>query len=254
MCLEPLARPTAQWSTAMGFSSNLSRRQIIKLAIGASAAVAVGGGTLASHADARSGGGYRTTVNLNLRAQANTTAKVLAVMPKGSVVGVRGSSSNGFLPVTYGGINGWAYEDYLEFFYDSAPAPEIIGTATTTTGVNMREGSSTGYGVIRVLAKGTQVSITALVKNGYRQIVHNGTEGWVYDQYLTNSADDSPGVFITTVAANLRSQASTSSSVRLVVPKGAQVLDYDFVMSNGFRGVDYNGTVGWIHDSLLVRK
>ena len=92
MCLEPLARPTAQWSTAMGFSSNLSRRQVIKLAIGASAAVVLGGGTLASHADARSGGGYRTTVNLNLRAQANTTAKVLAVMPKGSVVGVRGSS------------------------------------------------------------------------------------------------------------------------------------------------------------------
>jgi rare lipoprotein A len=235
-------------------SSIVSRRQIVKLALGASAAIALGGASLVQQADARSGGGYRTTTAVNLRAQANTTSTVLAVLPKGTVVSTTGSSKNGFAPVTWNGKSGWVYEALLEWFTDSAPAPEIIGTATTTTGVNMRAGSSTGYGVIRVLPKGTQVSFTQVVKNGYRQIVHNGTEGWVLDEYLTNSSSDSPGVFVTTTAVNLRAQASTSSSVLKVVPKGAQVLDYDFVMSNGFRGVDYNGTVGWIHDSLLTRK
>ena len=235
------------------FSSVVSRRHVVKLALGASAAIALGSRTVLQ-ADARSGGGYRTKVALNLRTSASTSAKVLAVMPKGSVVAVTGTGKGGFVPVTWQGKSGWAYESLLEWFTDSAPAPEIIGTATTTTGVNMREGSSTGYGVIRVLPKGTKVSITKVVKNGYRQVVHNGREGWVLDQYLTTGANDSPGVFVTTVAANLRAQASTGSAVLTVVPKGAQVLDYDFVMSNGFRGVDYNGKVGWIHDSLLTKK
>jgi uncharacterized protein YgiM (DUF1202 family) len=105
-----------------------------------------------------------------------------------------------------------------------------------------------------VLAKGTTVSITAVVKNGFRQVVVGKQEGWIYDTYLTSSAGDSPGVFITQFAANLRASASTSSKVLMVVPAFSQVLDYDFVMSNGFRGVDYNGTVGWIHDSLLKKK
>ena len=39
----------------------------------------------------------------------------------------------------------------------------------------------------------------------------------------------------------------------MVVPSDAQVLDYDFVMSNGFRGVDYNGNVGWIYDDFLAQ-
>jgi uncharacterized protein YgiM (DUF1202 family) len=236
------------------FSSVISRRQVVKLALGASAALALGGATLVQQADARSGGGYRTTTSLNLRASASTSSKVLAVMPKGSVVSVTGSGKNGFLPVTWNGKSGWAYESYLEFFTDSAPFPEIIGTATTTTSVNMREGSSTGFRVLHVLAKGTTVSITALVKNGYRQVVVGGEEGWICDTYLTSGSNDSPGVFITQYASNLRAEASTSSKVLKVVPKGAQVLDYDFVMSNGFRGVDYNGTVGWIHDSLLKKK
>ena len=235
------------------FASVVSRRHFVKLALGTGAAVAIGSRALTS-ADARSGGGYRTTTALNLRASASMSAKVLAVMPKGAVISVDGNAKNGFVPVTWQGKSGWAYESLIEWFYDSAPEPEIIGTATTTTSVNMREGSSTGYGVIRVLPKGTTVSITRVIKNGFRQVVHNGREGWVSDQFLTSGSSDSPGVFVTTTAVNLRSQASTSSSVVTVVPKGAQVLDYDFVMSNGFRGVDYNGKVGWIHDSLLTKK
>ena len=58
----------------------------------------------------------------------------------------------------------------------------------------------------------------------------------------------------TTTAVNLRADASTSAKVIKVVPKGATVIDYDLVMSNGFRGVDYNGTVGWIYDTYLQKK
>ena len=168
-------------NTSTVLSSPVSRRSMIKYAFGATAAVALGGIALVSDASARSGGGYRATTALNFRADASTSSKVLAVIPTGGTVGYLGERKNGFLAVSYQGMSGWAYEDFL--------APD------------------------------------------------NG---------------DGAAVFYTTAAVNLRSQPSTSSKVIMVVPAGVGVLDYDFVMSNGFRGVDYNGTVGWISDDFLV--
>lgn len=72
------------------------------------------------HADylAASGGplgGYVvTTTALNLRAEANTTSKVLVVMPKGAKAFRGDVIANGFLGVTYNGKSGWAHMDFLE--------------------------------------------------------------------------------------------------------------------------------------------
>ena len=162
-------------------SSPVSRRSLIKYAFGATAAVALGGIALTSDASARSGGGYRATTALNFRADASTSSQVLAVIPQGGTVGYLGERKNGFLAVSYQGMSGWAYEDFLA--------------------------------------------------------ADNG---------------DGAAVFYTTAAVNLRAKPSTSSKVLAVVPAGVGVLDYDFVMSNGFRGVDYNGTVGWIFDEYLT--
>ena len=107
-----------------------------------------------------------------------------------------------------------------------------------------------------MLSAGTSVQISDTVRDGYRYIIHDGQAGWLYDDFLgqdNGGSSDGPGVFYTTSAVNLRAQPSTSSKVLMVVPADAQVLDYDFVMSNGFRGVDYNGNVGWIYDDFLAQ-
>src|SRR4051794_5005828 len=88
-------------TTTTMFSSPISRRSMIKFAIGAAAAVAVGGVALTPEADARSGGAYRTTTSLNFRDQPNTSSKVLAVIPKDTTVGYLGERQNGFLAVSY---------------------------------------------------------------------------------------------------------------------------------------------------------
>jgi hypothetical protein len=49
----------------------------------------------------------------------------------------------------------------------------------------------------------------------------------------------------------LRAKPSTSAAIRLVVPAGAEVKDYDLEIVNGFRSVDYKGTVGWIYNAYL---
>ena len=242
-------------TTTTMFSSSISRRSVIKIAFGATAAIAVGGVALTSNADARSGGGYRTTTALNLREQASTSSKVLAVIPAGEMVGYLGDRSNGFLAVSYQGINGWAYEDFLTPAIIGGDDPSTIGSAVVTSAVNFRVGPSTGHDVLDVLAAGTIVQIFDRVQNGFRFIVHDSQLGWVYDDFLGqgNGDSDGPGVFYTTSAVNLRAQPSTSSEVIMVVPSDAQVLDYDLVMSNGFRGVDYNGNVGWIYDDFLAQ-
>ena len=242
-------------TTSTIISSSVSRRSMIKYALGATVAVALGGVTLVSSVSARSGGGYRTTTALNLREQASTSSKVLAVIPAGEIVGYLGDSSNGFLAVSYQGINGWAYEDFLTPAIIGGDDPSTIGSAVVTSAVNCRVGPSTGHDVLDVLAAGTIVQIFDRVQNGFRFIVHDSQLGWVYDDFLgqDGGSSDGPGVFYTTSAVNLRAQPSTSSKVIMVVPPDAQVLDYDFVMSNGFRGVDYNGNVGWIYDDFLAQ-
>jgi uncharacterized protein YraI len=229
---------------------------MIKYALGATAAVALGGVALTSSASARSGGGYRATTALNFREEASTSSKILAVIPAGGEVGYLGERQNGFLAVSYQGMSGWAYEDFLEpIEIIGGDDPSTIGSAVVTSAVNFRVGPSTGHEVLDVLAAGTVVQIFDRVQNGFRFIVHDSQLGWVYDDFLGqgNGDSDGPGVFYTTSAVNLRAQPSTSSNVIMVVPSDAQVLDYDFVMSNGFRGVDYNGNVGWIYDDFLAQ-
>jgi uncharacterized protein YgiM (DUF1202 family) len=54
-----------------------------------------------------------TTDVLNLRAEPSTSAEVRHVMPLGATVELTGDESNGFLSVTYNGVDGWAYAEFL---------------------------------------------------------------------------------------------------------------------------------------------
>lgn len=56
----------------------------------------------------------RATSNVNLRKAASTSSSILAVIPSGSIVTlVTASTTNGFYKVSYNGIGGYAYANYL---------------------------------------------------------------------------------------------------------------------------------------------
>jgi SH3-like domain-containing protein len=237
-----------------GIGSKLDRRRMLRLAAGIGAA-AVLGGKLAGSAGATSGSThFRTTSALNLRAKPSISAKILAVIPNKTIVESLFQSSNGFNKVKYNGIVGWAYGQYLaSAIGDDDPDVTWLGMAKTTTAVNFRFEPNLNSTVITVLAKGAQVEISDWVLNGYRYVDRQGTRGWIYDAYLQLIEEEGPITFKTTTAVNLRAKPSTSAKILKVVPAGAMVIDYDLVMANGFRGVDYNGAVGWIYDAYLKR-
>ncbi len=241
---------------AGGLGTRMDRRRVLRFVMGIGTA-AVAGGVLTNGALATSGPGYyRTTANLNLRAKASPSGKVLLVIPYNSLVTNYGQSSNGYFKVGYDGTVGWAYSDYLAQVVpgDDDPDVNIIGDAVTTSAVNLRTGPSTSDDVLEVVKKGRSVKISDWLIDGYRYVIFDGTSGWIYDQYLDQGDSDGPISFVTASAVNLRKDPNTSGKIIKVVPKGATVIDYDLVMSNGYRGVDYKGTVGWIFDDYLDEK
>ncbi len=239
-----------------GVSNRVGRREFLKTTLGLGVAAATGT-LLASGASATSGSQYlRTTTNLNLRETASTNGKIILVIPSNSVVTNHGTSSNGYTKVTYNYKTGWAYNLYLDDVNGGSNDPDVnwVGFGEASTAVNLRSGPSTNDTVLKVLSKGTDVEYSDWVIGGFIYVDVDGTTGWMSHQYLQPRTSTGGTAFVTTTAVNLRADASTSAKVIKVVPKGATVIDYDLVMSNGFRGVDYNGTVGWIYDTYLQKK
>jgi hypothetical protein len=70
-------------------------------------------GTGQATTDETGGGTLTVTTDLNLRAGPSTESDVLTVMPAGSSVQTTGGSENGFYGVTFDGVSGYAYGDYL---------------------------------------------------------------------------------------------------------------------------------------------
>lgn len=185
-----------------------------------------------------------TTDYLNLRAEPNTDAGIISVMPPGASITVTGGGQNGFLPVTHGGNSGWAHGDWISVggSAPSAPAPGPTGTAYVIDGaLNLRSGPSTGNSVITVMPDGAQVSLSGQSSGGFLSVVYNGTSGWAHGDYLrtggsapapapSQPAPSNPGVgdtvigtMVTTDSLNMRSGPSTSNGIITTIPRGVTV-------------------------------
>jgi uncharacterized protein YraI len=216
-------------------------------------AVTGGAGAAPAAAPAAQQGSLKTTAALNLREGPGTGYRVLVVIPKNAHVFDHGETSNGFRKVTYNNTRGWAYAAFLAPGSSVPPHPgPVIGKAVVAVVLNLRAGPSTGDPVLRAMPKGALVDVTDTVVDGFRYVYHNGTGGWAFAQFLAPAGGESPAYFTTTAAVNLRAQPNSSAAIKLVVPAGAVVVDIDLApLVNGYRGVAYNGTVGWVYDAYL---
>lgn len=196
------------------------------------------------------------TAGARLRSGPGTGYSTIAYLAKGTEVRflADGGSANGYrwykVRVLATGKEGFVAASLL-----SAPDggtgsdPIIIGSARTTTNVNLRSGPSTSNQVLRVVAAGATVQISNTVRTGFRYVIHNGLAGWIADQYLTTGSS-SGETFTTTAALNLRAEPSLSARVLLVMPEGATV-QAGSRGSGQFRQVTYKGTTGWAATAYL---
>ncbi|MCA9859727.1 MAG: SH3 domain-containing protein, partial [Thermomicrobiales bacterium] len=196
---------------------------------------------------------------LNLRSGPGTSYSVITVMPDGATVTITGSLQNGFYPVRYGTINGYASATYLQIDGTSpsptpTPTAPVIDTATVIDGaLNLRSGPGTNYSVLTLMPDGATVGITGALTNGFYPVRYNGIDGYAYAEFLQFASAPSPTATPTqpttqtawtTANLNMRSGPGTNNGVVVVMPNGAQIT-ITGALTNNFYPVQYDGYNGY---------
>ena len=202
-----------------------------------------------------------TATSLNVRSGAGTSYSVITKLPKGTVVDVLESASNGWKKIkTSGGTTGSAGNSST----NNSTSQTSYKATVNTDSLNMRKGAGTSYSVITKLSKGTVVDVIESASNGWKKVkTSNGTTGWVSGSYLTTgvveytSTDNSTSqtsykATVNTDSLNMRKGAGTSYSVITKLSNGT-VVDVLESASNGWKKIKTsNGTIGWVSGSYLA--
>ncbi|WP_372698499.1 SpoIID/LytB domain-containing protein [Arthrobacter sp. JSM 101049] len=242
----------------------------------------------------------QTTANLNMRTGASTSYRVVTTLKKGTKVSVS-STKGSWSRVAAGKKTGWVSSKYLAKpapAKKKAPAKKPAAKAPakkpaakkpvakmTTATLNLRSGASSKYRVVKVLKKGTKVSVSS-TKGTWSKVAATGKTGWVSSKYLKNvpkpvakpkpkpvakpkpkpvakpkpkpvakpkpaPAKPSATNFATTVNLNLRKSAP-SGAVLATIPAGDTVTKTGSTARSGsWTQVKYGTTTGWVATSYL---
>lgn len=210
----------------------------------------------------------KTTEAMNIRSSASTSGSVVGSLSKGTTFTATsmktGTSVNGNKNWYYVSGKGWVSGAYLTEVTNnnaSEAEKEDIGSSInqqmkTTAALNVRSNASTSSRVVTTLGQGVTVTVTAK-KNG-TSVEGNKTwyyvsgKGWVSGAYLTTTSSSSNNngstttnqQMKTTEILNVRSDASTSSSITGSLSKGATV-----TVTATKTGTTVNGTNKWYYVS-----
>lgn len=274
-----------------------ARRLLAALALAAALVAGLVAGPAASPATAATT--KQATVNLNLRTGASTSYRVVTTLQKGTKVSVS-STKGSWSRVAAGKKSGWVSSKYLATPAAAKkpavkkpavkkpavkkPAAKKPTAKMTTANLNLRSGASSTYRVVKVLKKGTRVSVSS-TKGSWSQVAASGKTGWVSSKYLKNAPTaaakpkpvakpkpqpvvkpkpvtkpapapkpapkPSAGNFATTVNLNLRKSAP-SGAVLATIPSGDTVTKNGSTAQSGsWVQVKYGTTTGWVSASYL---
>jgi uncharacterized protein YraI len=197
------------------------------------------------------------TTAVNVRSGPGTTFSILGVLWQGNTITARGASQNGWTPVTYQGKSAWVSSQYLAGTAAPAAAQTSSGgTATTLAALNLRTGAGLSFAVIRVLPKGSTVTLTGRTANGFSEV---GANQWVSTSWITTSAAVASRGLVSTPTTQVRAtttlilRSSSSSTYTKLgeIPSGA-FLEATGVTANGVAQILYQGELRWVNANYLV--
>src|SRR5215207_3870059 len=132
---------------------------------------------------------------LNLRQQPSLDAAVLRFIPMGAPVHrTSGAVTNGYAPVTYDGVSGWAVALGLVATPEeaatatvpttTAPAPAPVASGelrVTLSPLMLRSSPAVDAEPVLVIPEGALLTLTREgAENGYVTVDYDGATGWVY--------------------------------------------------------------------------
>jgi uncharacterized protein YraI len=97
-------------------------------------------------------------------------------------------------------MRGWAAGDWLSFGGNAAPSGSgsvavgdaVVGSATVTSGLNLRTGPGTSYQVQLVMPGGASVEVMGDPQGGFYPLRYNGTKGWASGDWLSIGGTPAP--------------------------------------------------------------
>ncbi|WP_332238790.1 SH3 domain-containing protein [Sporolactobacillus sp. KGMB 08714] len=171
-----------------------------------------------------------TTDDLNVRTGASTSSTRLATLSKGTKVEVVGTSGS-WLQIVYKDGTAYVSADYVQKpgSSSSSSTAKVLYTGTTTDDLNVRTGASTSSTRLATLSKGTEVEVVG-TSGSWLQIVYKGGTAYVSADYVqkagSSGSSSTPKVLYTgttTDALNVRTGASTGSTILATLSKGTEV-------------------------------
>ena len=133
-----------------------------------------------------------------------------------------------------------------------APTAMAAGTFRTTDRVNLRSEPSTESAAILVVNAGTNVEVLEHDPAGWSKVQTGNSTGYIRSDFLKFPIGNTAATFKTTDGVNIRSAASTESSVVGTVIKGTsvEVTEHD---PAGWSKVKADGKSGFIRSDFLTR-
>lgn len=268
----------------------LTRRNALRLALGATAGVAITGNlpSLAIAQDTATR--FVGTDLLNVREEPSLAATILETLVMGEEVEIDASQRKAadgvnwiYVTVVASGTQGWVDFGYLTEGLETpeaegtpeAPAEETIGAAATATGTrwvsvadaNLRSGAGLTFDVITTLPIGQEVEITGegTAADGYTwyPVTVSTVNGWLADIVFTDVPPANPdfaqgtAVTVTTDVLNLRDEAGIASEILGTYPYGTAAtivsptpIAADDIVWHQVE-IDEDGAIGWFAEEYI---
>ena len=210
----------------------------------------------------------KTTEYVNVRSGPGTNYTSKTVIASGTSITVTDTSNPEWYAVKLSnGMTGYIYSIYIELESSAGGSTSGGVQAKTTAGVNLRRGAGTSFGVIRVVATGTTVTVTeATNAQWYKVKLSDGTEGYIFTEYLNvisgdidsvkPDEDDTPDTSgavtaRTTTDINLRRGPGTTYGVIMVVDENVTVTVTEATNSEWYKVRLSDGTEGYFSAQYL---
>ena len=210
----------------------------------------------------------KTTEYVNVRSGPGTNYTSKTVIASGTSITVTDTSNPEWYAVKLSnGMTGYIYSIYIELESSAGGSTSGGVQAKTTAGVNLRRGAGTSFGVIRVVATGTTVTVTeATNAQWYKVKLSDGTEGYIFTEYLNvisgdidsvkPDGDDTPDTSgavtaRTTTDINLRRGPGTTYGVIMVVDENVTVTVTEATNSEWYKVRLADGTEGYFSAQYL---
>ncbi len=203
--------------------------------------------------------GKINAAGVNIRAGAGTSTKSYGRLLKNTALDVYEKVGAWYhVRVSATGLEGYVYAKYVSLTQllntNSAGTSSSAGYMNTS-GVVLRSGPDTRYNSLGKLKRNTTVKVVGSFGGWYQiEVPSAKLTGYTLAKYVTLTStvktDTTNGVV--TGNLNLRAQASSGSSskILLTMPKGSVVTVYSTV--NGWCYVDYQGTKGYCSAAYLT--